>query len=126
MKDIEKNEVPLPEKILVVSPISFTVDLLLTKTAKVLGPNFKLLRLGHSLTNQDLNKKYSIDHLSGSVGLKERSEQVDQLRKNLVDNCHVLFISLQQLSSMIFDRSTAKFDTVILDDASLMSESDVL
>ena len=26
MKDIEKNEVPLPEKILVVSPNSFTVD----------------------------------------------------------------------------------------------------
>ena len=74
MKDIVKNEVPLPQKVLVVSPNSFTVDLLLTKTAKILGPNYKLLRLGHSLTNQDLNKKYSIDHLSGSTGLKERSD----------------------------------------------------
>ena len=51
---------------------------------------------------------------------------MDLLRKSLVDGCHVLFLSLQQLSSMVFDRSTAKFDTVILDDASVMSESDVL
>lgn len=74
MKEKEKNEVPLPEKILFVSPNSFTVDQLLIKSAKMLGPNLKLLRLGHSLTNQDLNKKYSIDHLSGSVGLKERND----------------------------------------------------
>jgi hypothetical protein len=39
MKDIVKNEVPLPQKVLVVSPNSFTVDLLLTKTAKILGPS---------------------------------------------------------------------------------------
>ncbi len=74
MKEKEKNEVPLPEKILFVSPNSFTVDQLLIKSTKILGPNFKLLRLGHSLTNQDLNKKYSIDYLSGSVGLKERND----------------------------------------------------
>jgi hypothetical protein len=74
MKDKEKNEVPLPEKILFVSPNSFTVDQLLVKSAKILGPDFKLLRLGHSLTSQELNKKYSIDHLSGSVGLKDRND----------------------------------------------------
>lgn len=99
MKAKEKNEVPLPSKILFVSPNSFTVDQLLINSAKSLGPNFKLLRLGHSLTNQELNKKYSIDHLSGSVGLKERNDKVDQVRKQLVDDCHILFISLQQLSS---------------------------
>ena len=95
MKEKEKNEVPLPEKILFVSPNSFTVDQLLIKSAKILGPTFKLLRLGHSLTNQELNKKYSIDHLSGSVGLKDRNDQVDLARKHLVEECNVLFISLQ-------------------------------
>jgi hypothetical protein len=38
-----------------------------------------------------------------------------------------VFISSQQLSSTIlFERSGLKFDTVIIDDASLMTESDVL
>ena len=51
MKEKDKNEVPLPAKILFVSPNSFTVDQLLVKSAKTLGPHFKLLRLGHSLTS---------------------------------------------------------------------------
>lgn len=51
---------------MIVSPNSFTVDNLLQKAAHLLGDSVKLLRLGHSLTNEDLNKKYSIETLSGA------------------------------------------------------------
>ena len=51
LKAVNLDEIPLPEKILVVSPNSFTVDLLLSKTAKQIDPKFKLLRLGHSLSD---------------------------------------------------------------------------
>ena len=81
MKAIVPIEVPLPQKIMIVSPNSFSVDQLLTKTADLLGPSCNLLRLGHSLTNQVLNNKYSIDHLSGSINLKEKSGQVDEAKK---------------------------------------------
>lgn len=87
MKDIENKEIPLPQRILVVSPNAFTVDLLLKKTAHLMQDSVKLLRLGHSLTDNALNKKYSIDHLSGSLSLNsgERSEKVDELKKTLVE-----------------------------------------
>jgi hypothetical protein len=43
---------------------------------KIAGNSVKMLRIGHSLTNQELNKKYSIEILSGaSKGDKiDRSE----------------------------------------------------
>lgn len=43
-----------------------------------------------------------------------------------MEECDVLYVSLQQLSSQVFERSNCKFDTVIIDDASLVSESDAL
>jgi hypothetical protein len=36
MKEIENQEVPLPERIMIVSPNSFTVDQLIRKTAHIL------------------------------------------------------------------------------------------
>jgi hypothetical protein len=99
MKDIENNEVPLPERILVVSPNSFTVDQLLSYTSTLLGDTTKLLRLGHSLENASLNSKYSIDHLSGSIALtkssenKQAFEHVDDLKRRLLESSPILFLS---------------------------------
>jgi hypothetical protein len=71
--------VVLPEKILFVSPNSYTVDQLLHKAEKTCGA--KMLRLGNSLSDNALNKKYSIDYLSGGSNQdKERSEQVDDAK----------------------------------------------
>ena len=55
----------------------------------------KLLRLGRSLTDEVLNKKYSIDYLSGAIqqSKDERSEQVDEMKRRLVDQTQVLFLS---------------------------------
>jgi hypothetical protein len=76
-----------------------------------------------------LNKKYSLDHLSGAIKQVqgERSEQVDNLKRQLVEKAQVLFISFQQISSPLIERNTTvKWDTVIIDDASLISESEIL
>ena len=67
---------PLPEKILFISPNSFSTDQLIKSMEKIAGNSIKMLRIGHSLSNQELNKKYSIEILSGaSKGDKiDRSE----------------------------------------------------
>lgn len=87
LKPKEADEVPLPKKILVVSPNSFTVDQLLSKTVQTVGESIKLLRLGHSLNEQELNKKYSLDHLSGAILAKagEHSEKVDALKYQILE-----------------------------------------
>jgi len=69
-----------------VSPNAFTVDLLLGKADSRFGKDFKMLRLGHSLGNADLNKKYSIEHLAGYPAGKvkditpEKQEALDAVK----------------------------------------------
>ncbi|TNV82488.1 hypothetical protein FGO68_gene10529 [Halteria grandinella] len=119
----KQDEVPLPQRILYVSPNSYTVDQLLLKLS---GEKYSMLRIGHSINDEALNKKYSIDHLSGAIHQKEHTEKVDQAKYALLESAQIVFLSFQQLSSILFDRSGVKFDTVLIDDASLITESDVL
>ena len=84
-----------------------------------------MIRLGHSL-DESLNKQYSLDFLSGANLQKEHTEKVDQLKHQILDKSQIVLISFQQLSSILFERSGVKFDTVLIDDASLITESDVL
>jgi hypothetical protein len=74
-------------------PNSFAVDKLLRLVSS--SKKLKLLRLGHSLTDTELNEKYSIDHLSGGIQTKERSEIIDEAKKSLLEACQVLFITPQ-------------------------------
>jgi hypothetical protein len=74
-------------------PNSFAVDKLLRPVSS--SKKLKLLRLGHSLTDTELNEKYSIDHLSGGIQTKERSEIIDEAKKSLLEACQVLFITPQ-------------------------------
>lgn len=116
---------------MVVSPNASTVDQLLTLAYKHLGDNARLLRIGSSITDQDLNKKCSIDFLSGSIknkGLTDKAalEISDERKIQLMGNCQILFISFQQLQSQILDKSGTRFDTVIIDDASMITELDIL
>jgi hypothetical protein len=55
LRVVPADEVPLPDKILVVSPNSYTVDNLLQKVSKSVEGQVKLLRIGHSLSDQELN-----------------------------------------------------------------------
>ena len=58
-----------------------------------------MLRLGHSLGNAELNKKYSIESLAGFPAGKpkdftpEKQEALDAAKLQLVEQCQVLFLS---------------------------------
>jgi hypothetical protein len=84
LRVVPADEVPLPEKILVVSPNSYTVDNLLQKVSKSMERRVKLLRIGHSLSDQELNSKFSIENLSGSNLIKgalgEKQDAIDEAK----------------------------------------------
>lgn len=73
-----------------------------------------------------MNKKYSLEHLSGANKKKEKDDSLDEAKEHLLRNCGALFITFSQVTSFVLDKSLARFDTVIIDDATLISESDVI
>ena len=68
LKPKDKDETQPPEKILIVSTNGSSIDqLILLAESFELHKTYKLLRIGHSLSNEALNRKYSIDHIVGSL-----------------------------------------------------------
>lgn len=128
MKQAEKDQTPPPEKILFIAPNSGGVDKLLDIAESYELSKFgRMIRIGHSVSREDLNKKFSLDSLSGSTNKAHiKDTTVDLLREDLIKSASIVFCSSHSLGTHILERQIVKFDTVIADDASLLNEVEVL
>eukprot|EP00347_Sterkiella_histriomuscorum_P019777 403340332 len=128
LKPIEKDQTRPPEKIVIVSPNSLTVDNHLRMIEKLgLDKQVNILRIGHSNHDDELNKKYSIEYLSGGINKKtQKDEALDQVKEDLMRQAQIIFIAVHSLTQQLVEKTQSKHDTIIIDDASVIPEVDVL
>jgi len=60
MRPSDQNEIPPPQKVLIVSPSAQAIDQILDKFTAI-GSKVKVVRIGQSNIRTDLNKKYALE-----------------------------------------------------------------
>jgi hypothetical protein len=118
MKPIEDKSAPPPQRILIVSPTANGIDHildLLTPCAK----KFKILRLGQSVWRNDLNKLFALN-------VPPKSDNSQQLMQEQIAKAQVVVTASFSLHSNALEKTLYQFDTVLIDDASMISEADII
>ena len=105
---------------MIVSPTTHAIDLILDKFDSI-SDQVKILRIGHSLTRTDLNQKYALEVLKE----KDDPQAAEKVQAKL-EEAQVIITAVSSLRQNSLERSLHTFDTVIIDDASLVNEADCL
>lgn len=134
----------MPSKFLIVTSSQNGADVLLDRMAEFEKSGVKIVRMSHSLNRWDLNKKYSLDKLAGidvlSKGVRETGPEAMQEEANrrakVLESADILIAPIVSLLSSsanksILDKFTqinpdCKFDTVLVDDANLVDEIELI
>ncbi|CDW81163.1 UNKNOWN [Stylonychia lemnae] len=128
LKAKEKDQTKPPERIVLLSPNSLTVDKHLSIIQQLgLDKTMNIIRIGHSNHDESLNKKFSIEYLSGANMKKtQKDEALDQVKEDLLRQSQVVLMAIHSLNQQMIERTITKQDTVIVDDASIINEMDIL
>lgn len=117
LRPVASKDVDPPRKILVVSPTSNGCDLILD----LLSPlGLKVRRLGTSSSRPDLDKKFAIDFI------KSKDHEAQAKAQALLEQAEIVVAAAFSLHSSHLERSPFVYDTVVIDDASMVTEADTL
>ena len=101
------------------SPTSNGCDLICDALEQLSSQRIKIVRIGTSTNRPDLDKKYGI-HI-------KPTEKDAQIRiQDILEKAKIVVSASFSLHSNSLERSQHVYDTVIIDDASMVSEADVV
>ena len=104
---------------MIVCSANHAVDLVLDKLA-VIADKVPIVRLGQSMSRDDLNKKYAIETT------KKNDAAAYTMVQARIEQAKILVTGAFSLRQHALEKSALLFDTVIFDDASLINETDCL
>ena len=117
---LPEEEFAPPQRILIVSPSAHAIDLLLDKLTPV-SKKVNILRIGTSHTRPDLNKKFALE----IPKTKDNPEAAIKVQER-IKSAQIVITGADSLKQHSLEKSPHIFDTVIIDDASLINEADCL
>jgi hypothetical protein len=130
-----------PEKILIVTCNQVGADVILEEFEQLSLP-FKIVRMSHSINNEKINSKYALDKLAKidfsknkDRDAKTQQEEADKRAKVLAAATVVVApltslltsnLNKSLLDKFVLNNPDEQFDTVIVDDANLVDEVELI